>query len=402
MSDPSRVRMSGPLTPFATGFDAELARAGYAPFSRAQHLRLAAHLSCWLEARGLDSHALTEALTGQYLRSRRGAGYATHLSAKALAPLMHHLRALGAAPAPCAPERSGPEEALLARYRRYLSGERGLTPETASIYVDAVRPFLAERPEALALERLRAAEVVAFCVERLPRLSKSRAKQTTTALRSLLGFLHAEGLIAEPLVAAVPAVASWRLQGLPKGLEPDQLARLLGSCEHATTVGRRDHAVLTVLARLGLRAGEVAALRLSDIDWRAGELRVRGKGRRTDRLPLPADVGEAIARYLRDGRPPGIEEQAVFVRALAPHRGLSASGVSGVVARAARRVGLGRVGAHRLRHTAATALLRAGAALPEVGQLLRHRRAETTAIYAKADREALRTIARRWPEGGAR
>ena len=243
--------------------------------------------------------------------------------------------------------------------------------------------------------------MVAFCVDRLPRLSRSRAKQTTTALRSLLGFLHAEGLIAEPLAAAVPAVASWRLQGLPKGLEQNQRARLLGSCDRSTAIGRRDHAVLTVLARLGLRAGEVAALRLSDIDWRAGELRVRGKGRRTDRMPLPTDVGQEIARYLRDGRPPGIEERAVFVRALAPHQALSASGVSSIVVRAADRAGLERVGAHRLRHTAATELLRSGAALPEVSQLLRHRRTETTAIYAKADREALRTIARRWP-GAAR
>lgn len=397
MSDPSRVRISGPLAPFAPGFDAELAQAGYTPFSRAQHLRLAAHLSRWLEGQGLDSHVLSLACIERYLQSRRGAGYATHLSAKALDPILRHLRALGAAPPSPAPERSGPAEALLARYRCYLSEERGLTPETTSIYVDSVRPFVAEQVEGLAHERLRAAEVVAFCVDRLPRLSRSRAKQTTTALRSLLGFLHAEGLITEPLAAAVPAVASWRLQSLPKGLDPNQLPRLLDSCDRSSAVGRRDHAVLTVLARLGLRAGEVAALRLSDIDWRAGELRVRGKGRRTDRLPLPADVGEAIARYLRDGRPPDTEERAVFVRALAPHRALSASGVSGVVTRAADRAGLGRVGAHRLRHTAAAELLRAGAALPEVGQLLRHRRAETTAIYAKADREALRTIARCWP-----
>ena len=402
MSDPSRVRISGPLAPFAAGFDAELTRAGYTPFSRAQHLRLAAHLSRWLEGQGLDSHALSPACIERYLHSRRSAGYATHLSAKALVPLLRNLRALGAAAPPTpVPERSGQVEALLARYRCHLSAERGLTPETTSIYVDSVRPFVAEQVEGLAHKRLRAADVVAFCVDRLPRLSRSRAKQTTTALRSLLGLLHAEGLIAEPLAAAVPAVASWRLQGLPKGLEQNQRARLLGSCDRSTAIGRRDHAVLTVLARLGLRAGEVAALRLSDIDWRAGELRVRGKGRRTDRMPLPTDVGQEIARYLRDGRPPGIEERAVFVRALAPHQALSASGVSSIVVRAADRAGLERVGAHRLRHTAATELLRSGAALPEVSQLLRHRRTETTAIYAKADREALRTIARRWP-GAAR
>jgi site-specific recombinase XerD len=197
----------------------------------------------------------------------------------------------------------------------------------------------------------------------------------------------------------VPAVAVWRLSGLPRVLEAADVRALFAACHCRTAVGLRDYAVLALLARLGLRAGEVAALRLDDLDWRAGEISVRGKGDRRERLPLPSDVGEAIAVYLRRGRPARVEGRCVFVRAIAPHRGLTSTAVSQIVASAAGRAGLPPVYAHRLRHTVASELLRAGAGLPEIGQLLRHRRAATTAIYAKVDREALRTVAQPWPEG---
>jgi len=224
---------------------------------------------------------------------------------------------------------------------------------------------------------------------------------TVTTLRSLLGFLHVEGMITRPLAAAVPSVAARRLMGLPKGLEPDQVTRLLASCDRRTRFGRRDFAILTILVRLGLRVGEVAALELDDIDWRAGEIVIHGKGKRVERLPLPTDVGEAVVAYLRHARPKSAEGRTVFVRLLAPHRTLSASAVTAVVAAAAKRAGLGPIYGHRLRHTVATELLRAGASLPEIGQLLRHRCALSTAIYAKVDREALREIARPWPGGVA-
>jgi integrase/recombinase XerD len=184
---------------------------------------------------------------------------------------------------------------------------------------------------------------------------------------------------------------------LPKRLEPGQVDALLASCDRSTVIGRRDLAILTVLARLGLRAAEVAAMSLEDIDWRAGELVVRGKGARCERLPLPADVGEAIVGYLHDGRPASALDRSVFVRVRAPHHRLSPGGVTFVVEAAALRAGLGTIHAHRLRHTAASEMLRAGATLPEVGQVLRHRHARSTAIYAKVDREALREIARAWP-----
>jgi integrase len=220
-----------------------------------------------------------------------------------------------------------------------------------------------------------------------------------TALRSLLGFLHVEGLIGQSL--AVPAPAGWTQGGLPKALDGDQVAALLASCDPWTRTGRRDLAILTLLARLGLRAGEVAALRLDDIDWRRGEITVRGKGNRHDRLPLPADVGQKIVDWLQDGRPQAAQGRAVFVRAQAPYRALTSNAVTTVVVCAGRRAGLGLIGAHRLRHSAATAMIRAGGSLTEIGQMLRHVRPLTTALYAKVDVEALRQLARPWPGDSA-
>ena len=197
---------------------------------------------------------------------------------------------------------------------------------------------------------------------------------------------------------AVPGVGAWRGAALPRPLERGELGRLLASCDRDTVVGRRDFAIVLLMGRLGLRCGEVAGLSLENVDWRAGELVVCGKGRRDERLPLPVDVGEAIAAYLRAGRPARALDRAVFVRALAPHHRMGPSAVSRVVASAADRAGLGAIRAHRLRHTAATELLRAGATLPEVGQVLRHRRVSSTTIYAKVDDLALGPLARPWPE----
>lgn len=221
---------------------------------------------------------------------------------------------------------------------------------------------------------------------------------TVTALRSLLRFLHLRGVITGSLADAVPSTASWRLSGLPRALEPEQLRALLGSCDRPSPGGRRDYAVLVMLARLGLRAGEVAALRIEDVDWRAGELRISGKGRRDERLALPDDVGEAIVAYLQKGRPATALDRSLIVRVRAPHHGLTTGGVTQIVVAAAARSGLGQIHSHRLRHTAATQMLRAGASLEEVGQVLRHRQVLTTAIYAKVDRDAFRGLARPWPQ----
>ena len=402
MGDPSRVRVTGPLAVFTEGFTEELARLGYKPNAAADQLRLMAHLSRWMDAEQHEVAGLTPPAAEAFLAARRAAGYVMWLSPRALAPLLGYLRRLGAVPAPV-PVPATPAEVLLGRFQRYLVTERGLASSTARDYAGLVRPFLAQREAAggLNLAQLTAAEVTAFVLDRCPHMGRGSAKLMVTALRSLLGFLHVSGMIPKPLGQAVPAVAHWRLAGLPKALEPGQVAALLASCNQDTAVGRRDFAMLTLLARLGLRAGEAAALSLDDIDWRAGEITVRGKGTRAERLPLPADAGEAIAAYLADGLPEPFEgTRQVFLRARAPHHGLTSAGVTAAVCSAGHRAGIGQVFAHRLRHSAATGMLAAGAPLAEIGQVLRHRRLASTAIYAKADIQALRALARRWPAGG--
>jgi integrase/recombinase XerD len=404
MTDLLRIRMTGPLTPFKAGFAAKLQQLGYTPRSASNQVKFMADLSRWLEAEGLSAYEFSAAEAERFLEDRRAAGHTHQISNRGLAPLLAFLRELGAvAPAQPSPPPVGPLEGLLCRYRRYLGAERGLKERTAQQYVDAIRPFLSERMsgEGLDLARLNAADVSAFALACARHKPPGTAKHTVGVLRSLLRFLHREGIVDDSLIGAVPGVANWRGAGLPKGLEPNQLQRLLASCDRSAAQGRRDFAILTLLSRLGLRAGEVAGLALEDIDWRAAEILVRGKGRRSERLPLPVDVGEAIAAYLRDGRPARAEGRSVFVLLVAPYRALSRTVVSQVVASAARRAGLGTFYAHRLRHTAATEVLRAGASLPEVGQLLRHHQLQTTALYAKVDRASLRAIARPWP-GGAR
>lgn len=404
MGDPLRARVAGPLEQYAPGFAGELARLGYTCESAYGQMLVMAHLSRWLAGEGMDVAGLTPLVAERFLAARRAAGYTLYLSPKALVPLVGYLRGLGATPEAPDAGPAGPAEALLARWQHYLVTERGLGPATARDYAAKARAFVAgrERAGGLDLADLTAAEVTAFVLATCPGKPKGTAKLTVTALRSLLGFVHVEGMISEPLAPAVPAVASWRLAGLPRALEPGQVAALLASCDRGTPAGRRDLAMLTLLARLGLRAGEVAALSLDDIDWRAGEITVRGKGRRDERLPLPADAGEAIAAYLADGRPQPFEAaRRVFLRVRAPHCGLTSGGVTQAVFAAGQRAGIGPVYAHRLRHSAATSMLAAGAPLTEIGQVLRHRRLLSTAIYAKADVVALRVLARPWP-GGAR
>jgi site-specific recombinase XerD len=402
--DPSHARVTGPLQQYAPGFVAELARLGYTANSASGQMLVMAHLSRWLAGEGVGAAGVTPQVAEQFLAARRTAGYTLYLSPKALVPVLGYLRTLGVVPAPSAPVPVTAADVLLARYRGYLTCERGLAPATARGYADFVRPFLAGLEDAgeLVLGRLTPAEITAFVLAACPGKPKGSAKLTVTALRSLLGFLHVEGLISEPLAQHVPSVASWRLAGLPRALQPGQVSALLASCDRRTAVGRRDLAMLILLARLGLRAGEVAALTLDDIDWRAGVITVCGKGSRRERLPLPADAGEAIAGYLRDGRPAPFEgARQVFLRARAPHGGLTTTGVSQAVFAAGQRAGTGPVRAHRLRHSAATAMLAAGAPLTEIGQVLRHRRLLSTAIYAKADTGALQALARPWPGGAA-
>jgi integrase/recombinase XerD len=402
MKEPSRVRVIGPLEPFAVGFVAELEEAGYRPAAAAVQLRLMAHLSRWLATEEFGPADLVEPVLDRFRREYVVRYAFLRGVAVRMAPLLGYLRELGVVPmVELAPLTVA--EDLLDRYRQYLLVERGLTPGTVRGYVDIVRLFIESRVSPvgeLELWELSAADVLGFVLSQTEQRSRKSAKLMVSALRSLLRYLHVQGLVARPLAGAVPSVAGWRLAGLPRALDPEQVRRLLESCDRSSVAGVRDFAILVMLVRLGMRRGEVAGLRLDDIEWRAGEIVVRGKGDRAERLPLPADVGDALARYLSDGRPAGFTGREVFVRIKAPHHALTAGGVTQVVISASKRAGIGEVTAHRLRHTAATELLRQGAPLQEIGELLRHRSVLTTAIYAKVDRDRLRELARPWPGGG--
>jgi site-specific recombinase XerD len=410
--DASQLRVVGPLEPFAAGFREELRRLGYTELSVRAQLWLAAHLSRWMDEHGVAARGLNPETVAAFVAARRALGRTAFRSVKALEPLVGYLQRLGVVPAPPAGQApTDPIEVVLERYRRYLLSERGVSAKTAADYLAAVRPLLAAVRPLLAANAgevrgadgragsMTGAVVAAFVVAECRRRRVRSAQLVATATRSLLRFLHVEGMVDGSLAAAVPKLAD-RRQALPRALAPEQVQALLASCDDRPA-GRRDRAILVLLARLGLRAGEVAALRLDDVDWRRGEIVVRGKPNRCDRLPLPVDVGETLAAYLQQGRPATAGDRQVFVRVLAPHRGLSPTGVTQVVVAAAQRAGLGWVTAHRLRHSAATAMLRAGAPLVEIGQVLRHRRPATTAVYAKADSAALVALARPWPGGAA-
>ena len=400
MDNVASVRVPGPLGQYAEGFRDELQRLGYTPLSAIVHMRLMARLSGWLAERALGADALTAPTVETFFAERRAAGYVNSRTPSSVRPLVAYLHRTGvvAPSAPVAPTTA--VELLLVRYSEHLRAERGLAPSTVSLNVRLVRPFLESRARAregrLELDRLTAREVNAAVLE-WSRCWPRSAKRMVTALRSLLGFVYVDGLVTRPLASAVPSPAGWALAGVPKALEPAQVEALLASCDRGTATGRRDFAILTLLARLGLRAGEVAALHLDDVDWRRGEVTVRGKANRHDALPLPADVGQAVAAYLADGRPGAALDRTVFVRAQAPCRALRSGGVIQVVVMAGRRCGLGPLGAHRLRHSAATAVLRGGGSLEEIGQLLRHTCPATSARYLKVDVEGLRRLARPWP-----
>jgi site-specific recombinase XerD len=399
VTKPSWAQVNPPLAEYVEGFRSELESLGYTPLVAATHVRLMAHLSRWMDSRGLEVGALgDDAVVEAYFADRRAAGYTNERTTGALRPLVAHLRRRGVLPPPTPLAPATPCGQLLDRFRGYLLAERGLAAATADLNVHLVRPFLTSLTSAgtLVLDELTAADVTAFVVDQAHARPRS-IKRIVTALRSLLGFLYVEGEIDQALAQAVPAVAAWTLSGLPKALRPAEVDAMLASCDPLMPRGRRDLAILMLLARLGLRAGEVAALGLDDIDWRRGEVTVRGKGNRHDLLPLPDDVGAKVVSYLRHGRPPTAQGRTVFVRVQAPHRPLTQPGITTIVADAGRRSGLGTIGAHRLRHSAATAMLRSGASLDDIGRVLRHRRWLTTALYAKVDLDALRPLTRPWP-----
>jgi site-specific recombinase XerD len=288
-----------------------------------------------------------------------------------------------------------PAEVLLDGFVVFLRRERGVTALTVEAYVSDVRRFLVDR-DASDLSELTAAEVSNAVLGQVSGRSPASVRRYGCALRSFLRYCYLVGLVERDLSAAALPVSGRRRSLLPQGISPTQAKALLRGCDRRRANGRRDYAVIVLMLRLGLREREVATLRLDDLDWRAGQITVHGKGGRVDQLPMPVDVGEAIASYLRRGRPRGATAREVFLRVRPPHVALAHGGVTAIVVSAARRAGLGVVRAHRLRHTAATDMLRAGASLAEIGQVLGHRSPGSTAAYARVDVERLRTIARPW------
>lgn len=295
---------------------------------------------------------------------------------------------------------AGPAEQLVEGFVDHLRRERGVSALTVEAYVSDVRRFLADRGES-DFSRLTAAEVSHSVLSQVADRAPATVRRYGCAVRSFLRYCYLVGVVDHDLSAAALPVSGRRRSLLPQGVIPSEASALLRACDRRRAVGRRDYAVILLILRLGLRAREVATLRLEDLDWRAGQLTVHGKGSRVDELPLPVDVGEAIAAYLRRGRPQDATVRSVFLRVQPPQVALTRGGVTAIVAGAARRAGLGVVRAHRLRHTAASDMLRAGAPLVEIGQVLRHRSLGSTAAYARVDVERLRTIARPWPTGTA-
>ncbi len=378
----SRVRINGPGFGWSEGFAAELREQGYIEPSIRNQLGLAAHFSQWLEERKIALDELTQELIDQYLAWRRPRQRQLR-SRRGLTPLLTYL-GLTESVAPARPERSG----WLRRYERHLVEERGLTDRVRAHYLTVAADLLAAH---------RPAELTRIDVSRFVRklLGKPNCQARLSALRSVLRFFHVAGETAIPLASVVPSMTCWRQSSLPKGLEPAQVRAVLASADRRTAIGSRNYAVLLLMVRLGLRACEVAALTLDDLDWARGEIVVRGKGS-VGRLPMPVDIGKAVVAWLRRRRRTA-PTRSLFLRGRAPYRAATVSAIVTLAGRALRGAGVPTGGGHRLRHTAATMMLRRGASLTEIAQVLRHRHINTTAIYAKVDRDRLRALAQPWP-----
>ncbi len=391
----------GLLGAYVDGFAQQMLEQGYAIASVRYALQLVADFGRWLSRCRIRVPQVNAERLACYQRYRSRSGHFRTGDASILRRLLAVLIEQGITAVDPVVEPTSAER-LEGEFRRYLEQERRLAPSTVFIYLEFARRFLTEncRDGEVRLDLVQAADVVRFVQREAARLHHAkRAKLMTTALRSLLQYARYRGLIKSDLRISVPTVANWSMASLPRALSSDELQRLLSCCERESAVGRRNWAILLLLARLGLRAGEVVALTLDDLDWAAGELCIRSAGTRADHLPIPQDVGEALADYLCNSRP-ACTSRRVFVRIRAPHRGFATSAaISTLVMRALARAGLNpaHTGAHLLRHTVATQMLRRGASLTEIGELLRHRNPQTTMIYAKVDLDLLRPLALPWP-----
>ena len=396
----------GPLAAYIGAFAKARSAQGYAPGSIHRQVLLAARFSDWLQQKRVALRHVSSDHPPRYLRDRGRRVRPCAGDAAALRHLMDFLRREGVIAAETvSARRLTPAERCAHTYAQYLREARALTSATVANYVPFIRGFLTDRfgDGPVRLSRLSAGDVVRCVQRQAPQLHLKRAKLLTSALRSFLRYARYCGDVTLDLAAAVPVVANWSMPSIPRAIGADQVRQLLASIDRRTAIGRRDYAIVLLLARLGLRSGEVAFLELDDLDWDAGEVSVRGKGDHLTALPLPAEVGEAIAAYLRHGRPRSTGRR-VFLRSKAPIRGfLSQCAIGSIIRHALQRTGIRAptTGAHQFRHALATQMLRHGASLTEIGEVLRHRSLQTTTIYAKVDLTALRTLALPWP-GGAR
>ena len=362
---------------------------------------LMADVSRWLAVNEVALEAFTSTRVNEFLASRRAAGRRRRLSPRGLIPLLGYLRAAGVLTGEAVDQPSSPIDLLAREFAGYLATERGLAPRTIVGYERVARRFLLDcaagaEAKNWCVADLDAEQVSVFLLKDTARLSVGSANNVTTALRALLAFFYVRGFTSTALSGCVPRGGNWRAGGRAVDLTPWDVSRLLASCDRRTAVGRRDLAILALLSRLGLRASEVVDLTLEDLDWTIGQVTVRGKGGRRDQLPLPVDVGRALADYCRRGRPP-TRHRVVFLHSRAPYGPLSYPAIGQIVMAACRRAGLPEVRSHRLRHASACSMRRAGAPLLEIGQVLRHRWVATTALYAKDDLETLASLARPWP-----
>jgi site-specific recombinase XerD len=384
------------MGPFVSAYRTSLAEQGYTPLVVRNMLKDLGALGRWMQEYDRQPSALTRAMIAEFRGHCFAAGRRKVPSVKSFEPLLRFLRSEGVLPEPPAPESA--LEKVLLDYRGWLVTERGLAEATIIRYENLARRFLRQYRNSDGIEfgTLSGRQVVSFLLRESERVSVGSAKGRVAELRALLKFLYLRGLTPLLLTTAVPPVAGWRDTGIPKALPSGHVQRLLDGCDRGDRVQARDYAILMLTARLGLRSIEVARLELGDIDWRGGRIILRGEASREDAMPLPADVGQALAAYLADARP-ATAVRSVFVCCKAPRRAIRPDLVSDVTRRACDRAGLPRVGAHRLRHTLATEMLRRGVKLIDIGQVLRHRDLATTALYAKVDLATLRSIALPWP-----
>jgi len=396
---------AGPLSAHIDTFVQQLFNEGYALWTVKYATRLLADLTVWMQQQDLTITDLAELSVNTFFQYRYQSRRPHRDDRAILKKLLSYLRTLGVIAALVKAVADPAYASIVQAFQQYLIDQRNLAPSTIHHYLNTVVRFLNQRfgtqppnPDALCAQ-----DVTGFMLQQARRYSTGQTQLIASALRSFFRFLLQQALITTDLAQCVPTPARRRLSTLPKFISADDVERLLHCVDQKTPEGLRNYAILQLLARLGLRAAEVATLTLNDLDWDVGEIIVHGKGGRCDRLPLPYEVGQALANYLRNGRP-SCSTRCVFVRHRAPQRGFAnGEAVGTIVRRALDRAGLNPVhkGAHLLRHSLATRLLRNGASLAEIGELLRHRNLNTTQIYAKVDESALRKLALPWPGGEA-